>query len=156
MQLAASLQQSHLIKGGTRQPTGLLSKQLAPALACRAGLLVQGSDSPASALSGEAFSPVSDVVNGLGPQQDSFRQPNLYLYLKIFPLFTHLFMYCLLYARCWARCWERSSGQLSPLTKPLPNPIKDSALPSTPLPVWRAPHSSCPAAPPAWLSSSIP
>lgn len=29
MQLAASLQQSHLIKGGRRQPTGLLSEQLA-------------------------------------------------------------------------------------------------------------------------------
>lgn len=93
MQLAASLQQSHLIKASRSQPAGLLSEQLARAPACRTGLLVQGSNVPTSALSGEELSPVSDVIDGVGSQQGSFWQPHLYLDLQHFPFsysFTHL------------------------------------------------------------------
>lgn len=119
MQLAASLQQSHLIKGGRRQATGP-EPAAGLVLTYGTGLLVYGRR-------------IFSVINGAGSQQDSFLQPHLYLYLQSFP-----FIYPFMSSVSWVPCCVMGTEQWSvpSLPKPLWAPSNDFCLSFRPLIIW--------------------
>lgn len=130
MQLAASLQQSHLIKGGGRQATGP-EPAAGLVLAYRRGLLVYGR----RISSGKWCNKWGWISAGwLSAATPLSVSPKFPLYLLI---------YCLLGAGCHAALWGQSSGQYPHFPKPLRAPSNDFCLSFRPRIIWLPSHSFC-------------